>query len=614
MPRETTHPALKDRPMLKPLLSGWLAWKYRAVLVLWFALALWFWVWWLDPSNVIGAGRYWFVTAGLAWIWGMQLYFAVVFLNAHRSAAPDPEPGRWRVAMIVTKTPSEPFDVARRTLEAMLAQDYPHDTWLADEAPTPETRVWCAAHGVRISSRNGVEDYHQATWPRRTRCKEGNLSYFYDHWGYEDYDIVSQLDTDHVPQPGYLREMLRPFADPEVGYVSAPSICAANADGHWAARTRLYSEAAFHGVFQAGYSKVLTPMCIGSHYAVRTSALKQAGGLGPELAEDHSTTMLIAAAGWRGVHAIDATAIGDGPASLPDLVTQEFQWSRSLLTLLLRYTPAYLAKLPLRLKFLFLLCQSWYLIFALTMAMMYLLPILALSFDIRFADVTYPAFLAHSLPAIGAMILFAYLMRRDGFLRPVDAKVLAWEKILFVALQWPWVFWGVTMAIRDRLTGSFVDFRITPKGKAAEARLPFRIVAVYAALALGALIPVALADEVAEARGFYILSAINGAIYVILLLATFWHHLRSLPAGLAAGLRASWPQLSGLVTVALFAAIVGVMRFEDGVQALAYGLEPTRVVKAEYIVAGAGAGQPGEIRIRFTLDWLKQRFSEGGEP
>jgi cellulose synthase (UDP-forming) len=248
------------------------------------------------------------------------------------------------------------------------------------------------------------------------------------------------------------------------------------------------------------------------------------------------------------------------------------------------------------------------------MAMMYLVPILALTFDIRFADVTYPAFLAHSLPAVAVMILFAKMMRRDGFFRPVDAKVLAWEKILFVALQWPWVFWGVTMAIRDRLTGSFVDFRITPKGKAAEARLPMRIVAVYAALALGALIPVALADEVAEARGFYILSAINGTIYVILLLASFWHHLRSLPVGLAAGLRASWPQLSGLATVAVFAIAVGILRFEAGVQALAYGLEPTHLVKTEYVVAGAGAGQPGDIRIRFTLDWLKQRISEGGEP
>jgi cellulose synthase (UDP-forming) len=110
----------------------------------------------------------------------MQLYFVLVFLAARRSNAPDPVPGRWRVAMVTTKTPSEPFAVVRKTLEAMLAQDYPHDTWLADEAPDDATRAWCAAHGVRISSRQGIAAYHRAEWPRRTRCKEGNLAYFYD--------------------------------------------------------------------------------------------------------------------------------------------------------------------------------------------------------------------------------------------------------------------------------------------------------------------------------------------------------------------------------------------------------------------------------------------------
>ncbi len=98
---------------------------------------------------------------------------------------------------------------------------------------------------------------------------------------------------------------------------------------------------------------------------------------------------------------MDAIAIGDGPATLPDLVTQEFQWSRSLMTLLLRYTPTYLRALPLRLRFLFLLCQSWYAFFTISMAMMYFVPILAVTFDIRFADVTYAAFVGHFLPAMG---------------------------------------------------------------------------------------------------------------------------------------------------------------------------------------------------------------------
>lgn len=607
------HPALDPRPMLQPLFVGRTVIKYYIMAGLWAGFSVWFWIWWLNPEHVIGVVRYVLVTGGLLWTWSMQLFFVILFLRSHRSVAPDPQPGQWRVAMIVTKTPSEPFEVLRKTLEAMLAQDYPHDTWLADEDPTPEVIEWCEKNGVRISSRKGVEAYHQATWPRRTRCKEGNLAYFYDHWGYEEYDIVSQLDADHVPQPGYLKEMLRPFADPKVGYVSAPSICSANADAHWAARTRLFTEAGFHGVFQAGYTKLLTPMCIGSHYAVRTSALKEAGGLGPELAEDHSTTMLISAAGWRGVHAIDAIAIGDGPATLPDLATQEFQWSRSLMTLLLRYTPSYLGRLPFRLQFLFTFCQIWYAIFAVFMAAMYLIPILAILFDMRFADVTYPAFIAHVFPLGFVLLIFVWTVKREKLLRPANARIVSWERMLFVVLQWPWVLWGVISAVRDRITGGFVDFRITPKGASAQYDLPYKVVLLYAALALGAILPVIFVDELAEARGFYLLSLLNAIAYVGVLAASIISYLRNAKQKLSGVFRKKILLFSLLISVmALFSGAL-TMKANLALHALAFGLQPLQITRIEYLAAGAGQGRPGNYRVVFDIDWIGFGAQKGEE-
>lgn len=588
---------------LAPLLTRRQSLRYQIMIVLWLLATLYFWSWWLNPAHIMGWVPYLIITATLVWLLAMQVYFIFVFLQACRAVSPDPEPGKWRVAMITTKTPSEPFAVVRKTLEAMLAQDYPHDTWLADEDPSPETRTWCKLNGVKLSTRKGIEAYHQKEWPRRTRCKEGNLAYFYDRWGYDDYDIVSQLDSDHVPQPGYLMEMLRPFADPDVGYVSAPSICSANAEESWAARTRLYSEAAFHGLLQAGYTGALAPMCIGSHYAVRTTALKEAGGLGPELAEDHSTTMLFNAAGWRGVHAIDAIAIGDGPSTVTDLIVQEFQWSRSLLTLLLRYTPNYLAKLPARLKFLFVLCQSWYVFFALALATMYVSPIAALTLDIRFADVTFPSFIGHALPAGILMVLIARQIRRDGFMRPHDAKVIAWEKALFVMMQWPWVLWGCIMAVNDRVSGKFVDFRITPKGDAASSQLPNRIIMVYGGLALGALLPVLLVGHVTEARGFYLLSLMNTAFYFALLSVSFGARARRIQIDWRRWHKDIAVQMGTLsVIVALGIGAIW-MRGAESVFALMVGLESVRLTKVEYVVSGAGMGAPGQVRYRVSPGW-----------
>jgi len=593
-------------PHLAFILSRRKRWKYRITITIWAALILNFWIWWLAPDNNIGTIRYLVVTFAIAWVVFRQVYFLSVFPRASVTRHKAEDLGPVRVAMVTTKTPSEPFDLVRRTLEAMLAQDYPHDTWLADEDPQPETIDWCEKHGVRISTRKGRPDYHRKEWPRRTRCKEGNLAFFYDNYGYENYDFVSQLDADHVPQPGYLQAMLAPFADPAVGYVSAPSICSNNADKSWAARTRLYSESMFHGALQAGYSRGWAPLCIGSHYAVRTTALKQIGGLGPELAEDHSTSLMMNSYGWRGVHAIDAIAHGDGPETFADMLTQEFQWSRSLVSLLLRYTSRYFGTLRPILKFQFLFSQLWYPLFAGFMALTFIVPVWAVVFDMRFADVTYPGFVAHSAPPMLVLIWMAYQVRSDGLFRPRNGKVLSWERTLFDCAQWPWMLWGCLMAVRDRLTGGFVDFRVTPKGTAAKADLPMRVLAPYFLLAAGSSLPVLLIDGVHEAAGFYLLSLINAFFYSILFAIVVVHHLRENRIRFASNiLRHS---LQVLASVGLFALMIaaGAERGMQGVHYLSTGLGPYQFTDERYVVSGAGMG--GSENIRYIIDY--ERLSQ----
>ncbi|WP_298261752.1 glycosyltransferase [uncultured Litoreibacter sp.] len=598
------------------ILTGRTRVKYWAIAAAWVAAAGFFWIWWLQPEHNVGWGRYVIVSSCLFWIYFLQGYFVAMFLRAQRIAAHVGVPKPARVAMVVTKAPNEPFAILRETLGAMLAQDVPHDTWLADEDPQAETIEWCAAHGVKISTRQGVAEYHQPVWPRRTRCKEGNLAYFYDHYGYSQYDFVAQLDADHVPQSGYLREVLRPFSDPSIGYVSAPSICAQNARTSWAARTRLHAEAMFHGVLQAGYSNGWAPMCIGSHYAVRTAALRQIGGLGPELAEDHSTSLLMNAAGWRGMHAMDAIAIGQGPANLSDLVTQEFQWSRSLLTLLLAHTPRYVRSLPARQKFQFVFSQLWYPLFAVFMAVMFALPAFALLLDTRFVDVTYPAFLLHVFPTIVVLVGLAFVIRRDGFFRPLNAKVLGWEKALFAALQWPWVLWGCTMAVWDRLSGKFVDFRVTPKGEAASASVPWRVLAPYFALASASLAPVIFATNVANAAGFYIFALVNAAIYTSLFAIIVTNHLREtgqLRRWIGADAALQFSCVAALGVAICYGAMA---QGREAAIALATTRGQVQLLHSGFVVAGAGQGAQGQLHVAYNPSWvsdlLKVYFS-GGE-
>lgn len=485
---------------------------------LWLIAAIAFCIWWLQPAHFTGPIR--FVFNSLILVWGL-LMPGYYFFFICRMKKPNPKleiPSSWRIAMITTKTPSEPFARVRRTLLAMKAQQPAHDTWLADEDPTPETLKWCADHGIFVSCRKGVAGYHNDTWPRRKRCKEGNLAYFYDTYGYENYDFVSQLDADHIPGPGYLKAMLAGFHDPKVGYVSAPSICDVNAANSWTARGRLYLESHIHGTLQAGYNnRGWSPMCIGSHYAVRTVALRESGGLGPELAEDHSTTLLLCAHGWRGIHSIDAIANGDGPATFSDGMVQEFQWARSLVMIFLDVTPKYLGKMPFSLQFQFLFGQLWYFCFGGVLLSTYLLPLLALVFGISFARVGYAEFLIWSAMPTIASLLVIFWIKRQGLLRPPNAKVLGWEVVLFQLARWPWVVSAVIDAAKCTFNKATLEWKITPKGKGDAPDIQLSMLTPYLLIIGGSLIGTVLHPRSAYTTGYLYLTIFNVVSYLALL-------------------------------------------------------------------------------------------------
>lgn len=433
--------------------------------------------WWLLPTHRIAWFGFLLNSVLLLAVLSLSIWFLQAVNRMRRVDARIPLPDM-RVAMVVTKAPSEPWPLVRTTLEAMLSQDYPadYDVWLADEDPSPATVAWCTRHGVSISTRRGDPRYQRTAWPRRRRCKEGNLAYFYDHHGYEAYDVVSQLDSDHVPERGYLREIVRPFADPAVGYVAAPSVCDANADVSWTVRGRPHDEAMFHGAQQIGFNGDGTPVCIGSHYAVRTAALRQIGGLGPDLAEDFTTSYLLNVAGWRGAFAIDAPARGDGPPDFAAMVTQEFQWAHSLTTVFFGLVLRTCRALPRRLAAQFLFQSGFDILLALMSAGGLSLFALACATQSPWVAVHFVAFFGLWFALTGWMLAVGLVVRRNGLMRPADAPIVSWERALYAASRWPFVLTGVVVAVVERVVPRTVDFKVTPKGKVGPQPFPVRLV------------------------------------------------------------------------------------------------------------------------------------------
>lgn len=481
----------------------------------WAATFVGFVVWWLLPSHRISVVGFVVNSALLLAVLSLSIYFLQA-VNRMRRVDPNLPLPDVRVAMVVTKAPSEPWPLLRTTLEAMLTQDYPghYDVWLADEDPGDETVAWCADRGVSISTRRHDSRYQRTTWPHRRRCKEGNLAYFYDHYGYERYDVVSQLDSDHVPDRGYLREIVRPFADPAVGYVAAPSVCDANSDLSWTVRGRPHDEAMFHGAQQLGFNGDGTPVCIGSHYAVRTAALRQIGGLGPDLAEDFTTSYLLNVAGWRGAFAIDASARGDGPPDFAAMVTQEFQWAHSLTTVFFGLVLRTCRALPRRLAAQFLFQSGFDILLALMSVGGLSLFAVACVTGSPWVSVHFVIFFGLWFALNGWMLLVGLVVRRNGLLRPADAPIVSWERALYAASRWPFILLGVVVATVERVVPRTVDFKVTPKGTTGPQVFPVRLVLPFCIVAVVLAICAAAGLDSPPVVGYVGLSLLTAATQV----------------------------------------------------------------------------------------------------
>ncbi|WP_406270087.1 glycosyltransferase [Nocardia sp. NBC_00881] len=512
---KTFVPALRrrERILVAGLTVGWLV----GVLA--------FWWWWLRPENRVGWIGFLVGSTVLLYLSCEPLSYLAAANRLWQVDRRLPVPSL-RVAFVVTRAPSEPWDVVRTTLSAMLAQEfpYPYDVWLCDEQPTAKVTDWCAAHGVRISSRFGVAEYHCAAWPRRTRCKEGNLAYFYDRVGYGNYDVAVHVDCDHVPDSTTLAEMVRPFGDPAVGYVAAPNNCDRNAASSWSARGRVHREAYFHGPVQLGHNRGLAPIAIGSHYAIRTQALAEIGGIGPELLEDFSTGFLLESAGWRGAFAIAAGTHGNGPLTFSAMLVQEFQWTRSLTTLLLRVVPLHFGRLSwrLRLRYLYAMLFHSALIVAIGcgVAALAISAVTGAEWSAANPVLVLLYWVANSL----WLVPLTAVLRRAGLLRPIDTPILSWENWLYRLTRWPFIAWGVGAAVWQLFRPRPITFKVTPKEVSGLEPLPSELIAPSAALGV-VLAAAALIGELSSATaGYVVLCLLGAAIYVTVMFAVCLLH------------------------------------------------------------------------------------------
>ncbi|MGY1914979.1 glycosyltransferase family 2 protein [Blastococcus sp. SYSU DS0973] len=237
---------------------------------------------------------------------------------------------------------SEPLSMLATTLEAMLAAEYPHDTWALDEGDDPDARELCRQLGVRHFSRKGVARWNQPQGRFAARTKGGNHNAWYEAHGHE-YDVVAQIDTDFVARPDFLTATLGYFRDERTGWVITPQVYG-NTDT-LVARGAAQQQFTFYGPLLRGMSARGMAMMLGANHVARVAALWSVGWYEGHITEDLATGIKLHAAGWRSHYVPRTLAVGEGPSTWLAYFNQQARWAYGCFALLFQVTPRQLGKL-----------------------------------------------------------------------------------------------------------------------------------------------------------------------------------------------------------------------------------------------------------------------------
>lgn len=240
---------------------------------------------------------------------------------------------------VFVPTYNEDVAILRGTLQACLAMDYPHRTFLLDDGKRDEVRQLCEELGV-----------HYITRDNNLHAKAGNLNHALDQ---TDGEFIAILDADHVPEPNFISKMIGHFRDPELGFVQSPHAFS-NFDTFQGRvnyeKGRFWDEGElFYKVIQPGRTATNSVIFAGSAALFRREALREVGYIATEtITEDMHTGIRMSAKGWKTMFVPDRLIAGQGANDVTTFHGQRLRWAEGNLSILAYDNPLFMRGLDLR--------------------------------------------------------------------------------------------------------------------------------------------------------------------------------------------------------------------------------------------------------------------------
>jgi cellulose synthase (UDP-forming) len=436
-------------------IARWERWTLGLLLFLGAQSVVLFAFWWFRAEH---AGNLLLFVLLSAATWYGVSRIAVGWYNLFHLEQPPPRaaPEGLRVAIFITSSPGEPYEMFVRTLAAARAVRYPHTTYLLDDTRDPRFAALARAMGAEHLELTGIPG-----------AKAGKINAALARTS-EDFILV--LDPDHIPFPQFLDRVLGYFDDPRTGFVQVAQTYY-NAPGSFTARGAAEQTFAFYGPILQGMHGTGTAVAIGANCTFRRAALESIGGHGIGLAEDLVTAIRLHAAGWRSVYVPECVARGLVPEDLDSFLRQQLKWSRGVYEVLLREYPRAFRRLTNHQRIAYLMIGTYYLV-GLTTLIYLTIPFLYLWFGAQPAAMFVADYVVHALP-VGVIAAAVYRFSQRWLIDPERERGWHWRGMLLKIGAWDVYLRGLLLALgnvavpyiptaKERRTGNFLRLAKVP--------------------------------------------------------------------------------------------------------------------------------------------------------
>ena len=399
------------------------------------------------------------IAEGLSFLESLLFYF--ICANPTHYAPAKPLMGR--TVDVFIPTYNEPIEILRETVMCAVSMRYPHKTYVLDDGQREEVRQLAQEFNCGYITRSD-----------RSHAKAGNLNNALTQTSGE---FIVTLDADHVASPDLIEETIGFFADPKVSVVQGTQDFY-NLDSfqhlvNWKGRAGWQQQELFFSIIQPGKDRYNATFYCGSPGIIRRKALEDIEGFPVEsITEDMHTGMRLHKHGWNVLYYNRTLARGLAPQTFTGFATQWQRWGTGAMQVLRKENPFFGRGLTFGQR----LCyfSSFYFYWLSWVRIFFVLtPVICLSFAV-FPLTTDPvAYASYFLPYF-LLNMACSILLQGGF-----RNFFASERFNLLKMH-------VLMKTIAGLFQRSALFFVTPKSRAAAARVPEVLLPLLLLVALGA--------------------------------------------------------------------------------------------------------------------------------